>query len=184
MKSTAVTLLASLLFEILAPGFSYASRKPQAEKTDGVARPPSGYRTGNKPDAGPEALEEVAAKAIRLFYEMEVRTMSRGQLDVHRLKKGLVAHVIYTSPDGADALTGDRGKGFGRYFDKTDGRYEGKSESKLCRYRHNCRCQEQASAGEVAKANAGRSCHNVTGQSRHVEAKEGLACVRSLLVQR
>ena len=96
MKSTAVVLMASLLVELLAPCISYASGQLQDQTV----------HRGNRPGYVQDRATIVAERAIRLLYGLDVRTMSRGRLDVSKLRTGLIAHVVHTSAGSKSSASG------------------------------------------------------------------------------
>lgn len=96
MKFTALILMASLLIEPLAPCISYASGQLEAETLN----------RGVKPDMVQDRATVIAERAIRSLYGLDVRTMSRGRLDVSKLNTGLFAHVVHASGGSKRSSTG------------------------------------------------------------------------------
>ncbi|MDE3001613.1 MAG: hypothetical protein OXU79_21265 [Gemmatimonadota bacterium] len=95
MKPIAVALIATLLFQILAPGISTAEKKDQEKQIDGIISPLDEHRAA-----------ENAARVIRSLYEMDVRVMSRRQLDLSKIEKGTYAYVIQTTEVTSGTATG------------------------------------------------------------------------------
>ena len=96
MKSIALILAGSLFVELLAPCISYASGQLHAKT----------LHRGNRPDLVQDRATIVAERAIRLLYAMDVRMMSRGRLDVSKLRTGLIARVVHTSEGTRISTTG------------------------------------------------------------------------------
>ena len=95
MKSTAVVLIATLLFQILVPGISIAAEKGQEKQIDGIISPSDEHRAA-----------ENAARIIRVLYEMDVWVMSGRRLDLSKITKGFYAHAIHTTEGTTDTATG------------------------------------------------------------------------------
>ena len=107
MKSTAIILIASLLFEILVPCASVLAQMTQGDKTVRVGQLDSERRSGRKQMSERDRVLAVAERAIRLIYELDVRVMSSGKLDVSKLRTGLIARVVHTSAGSKRAATGN-----------------------------------------------------------------------------
>ena len=95
MKTTAVILSATLLFQILAPGISIAAEKCQGQQIDGIISPLDDHRAA-----------ENAARIIRMLYEMDVWVMSGRHLDLSKITKGFYAHVIHTKEGASVTAAG------------------------------------------------------------------------------
>ena len=106
MKSTAVTLIAALLFQILMPGLSIVARELRGEETDRVDWPKAAGSIQSRQRSEEDRAAQNAARIIRSLYEMDVWVMSRRQLDLSKIKKGLYAHVIHTTKGASDTAAG------------------------------------------------------------------------------
>lgn len=87
MKFTSMTIITALLLQILSPGLSYASGQPRAETA----------HRADRPEFAQDRATIVAERAIKLLYALDVRVMSRGGLDISKLRTGLIAQVVHTS---------------------------------------------------------------------------------------
>ena len=106
MKPTAMLLIAALLFQILMPGLSIVARELRGEETDRVDWPKAAGSIQSRQRSEEDRAAQNAARIIRSLYEMDVWVMSRRQLDLSKIKKGLYAHVIHTTKGASDTAAG------------------------------------------------------------------------------
>ncbi|MDE3001614.1 MAG: hypothetical protein OXU79_21270 [Gemmatimonadota bacterium] len=95
MKSTSIILVASLLFEILSPGISYASGQLSVDRTERAGL----YSTAGdreKPiPSSEDTAAEIVERALRRSFEKDFIVMSQEDLDHSKLKPGWHATVVY-----------------------------------------------------------------------------------------
>ena len=96
LKPTALILIASLLVEMLAPTLAHATKHLQGTQIEGNTRPETAEKAG-----------EVTERVIQWLYEKDVTVMSRGELDLSKLRTGWYAYVVYTSKGVKEAVTGE-----------------------------------------------------------------------------
>lgn len=101
MKLTSMTIFTALLLQILAPGLSVATEQRQRDRTSAVVArvsSPASSRDGRKQqESQDKGTGEIAVRAVEQFLEKDVAVMSRGKLDLTKLKRGRYAHVVYIS---------------------------------------------------------------------------------------
>lgn len=101
MKPTAVVLSATLLLQILAPGFCFASGRLGDERSGGVM----GRATSSSSSAGSadrtksedESAAAIVERAIRCSIRPIVRVLTRDALDLSQLTMGSHVGVLYHS---------------------------------------------------------------------------------------
>ena len=101
MKPTAVTLIASLLFQILAPGLCYASEQLADERSGGVKgwATSSSSSTGNadRKKSEEDSAAAIVERAIRCTIGPIARVMSQDPLDFSQLTMGSHVGILYTA---------------------------------------------------------------------------------------
>ena len=95
MKSTAFTLTATSLFQILAPGVSVFAEELSGGKPDQIGDTKTTMLSVRKPLSDRDRALAVAERAIGLFYQGNVVVMSRSTLDPSKLEDGWYAYVVY-----------------------------------------------------------------------------------------
>ncbi len=113
MKSIAVFVTATILFQTLAPTLVHAARHLQGAEIKRNTRVETadvavtGYASKNNPKSERERAREVADQAIQWLYRKDdVTVMSRGEIDPLKLTKGWYVHVVYTSGGVKGGATG------------------------------------------------------------------------------
>ena len=96
MKSIALGLMVSLLFHVIPPVIAHASGLSRSSEAATEMEPDNdGERSFKEHPEEIDGAAEDLERIVRLLYRKNVVVMSRGNLNLSRLKRGWYAYVVY-----------------------------------------------------------------------------------------